>query len=1116
MATVNDEGGSSSEAKDGISDQTKSIKQEEQTESPVNDTIESDTMSLQDKVASFLEALRMWHFGLAGGVLAIVLGSNNFGRYLCRLGFEFCLRVLSWAIGIALGVGWATHVYEQLDLWQARQTEEDRKTASVSFSSNLESTKPLLHASSSRLAGSTTAGGSRGRIHTLEDEQTYASLMAAAGYKRRSVLRGQVIRKDQPFWETQYPLVDGSVGAETMNEQWGSTLPDCIQQSLSKWTEYIIRDFVASWYQSIDAGVKVKLPLQEDDEDSEKTSSACSKTGNDEGVSERSSRAMVYTLAGHGGIPFLDSLYECMGMIFGNMATRMEHVNIFQVVLIKWTKALAHTFKTYRQLRTHLTHKHHAHSKLLKKKKSDEEGNTSEDDLPDHLHDDENGIEVEYHNPNNERRSKRRIYDSEIPVSEMSMVKEFLLAGKLHKATTFGLDVPSLLFADGTGRECGVPLDESVQATEEAVLEHRLFKTGLLRECEQDYNRVVANRMVRVLMSRADFGSPVVSSLLTEIMGSCVLTPIMQLMDPAFINGWILMGLNSASSGNSDTATATDDDELEDQQCGDSDDDLQMGDTSVATEATTTASNSNSFLHEDDTTTSEIAGSSSPGKERDDFLESDIDLIAELEEALDELESHIDLEGLKSTKAGGIFDNAEWNDKECRAAVLHLVLVVEAALLDGRCVRRKTGPEFLDDSSSDQSVNIDGDTDSENEASEGMMMKPNGEDDIYVENSLGQLLMTLTGDVEAFEERVARENTEAAMLDEGADIYKHFVAEPYTTTATERSTIRTLICAWLHSGKIHNIVTIIVQAHATILSQFYLEDAFLRSLTDASDFVRLLGRLDRVDVLVDTMEAIGSPPLTKATLKTKTQRAKPKKAIVGEGTVDEKKEEKSIKMEGNFSISTNQALNTSSNYLVNSSSSQVLLSSAIPRHLDFHRNEAFAASLRSERERRMQSWIGHLQESGNLRDLEDGIVSHYENDLIHKELHHLAKVFYNGTNLIAIRDASRRKIPTDVGVAHTEEKSTEENEDSSPNEDLLSLITVEIACPRRRIEVPDDDSSFLLRAQPRPLAAVGVHRDQRNHDQSFRCFAGTFEEPLLNPVSGHFAGGRFIRRCLIR
>ena len=43
-----------------------------------------------------------------------------------------------------------------------------------------------------------------------------------------------------------------------------------------------------------------------------------------------------------------------------------------------------------------------------------------------------------------------------------------------------------------------------------------------------------------------------------------------------------------------------------------------------------------------------------------------------------------------------------------------------------------------------------------------------------------------------------------------------------------------------------------------------------------------------------------------------------------------------------------------------------------------------------------------------------------------------------------------------------------------------------------------------------------MHRDQRQHEQSFKCFAATYEEPALPVGSDHFSGGRYIRRCLVR
>ena len=52
--------------------------------------------------------------------------------------------------------------------------------------------------------------------------------------------------------------------------------------------------------------------------------------------------------------------------------------------------------------------------------------------------------------------------------------------------------------------------------------------------------------------------------------------------------------------------------------------------------------------------------------------------------------------------------------------------------------------------------------------------------------------------------------------------------------------------------------------------------------------------------------------------------------------------------------------------------------------------------------------------------------------------------------------------------------------------------------------------------QPRPLNAIGVHRDTHNADQSYRCFQGSYEEPAILPGTNNYRGGRFVRRCLIR
>jgi hypothetical protein len=81
-------------------------------------------------------------------------------------------------------------------------------------------------------------------------------------------------------------------------------------------------------------------------------------------------------------------------------------------------------------------------------------------------------------------------------------------------------------------------------------------------------------------------------------------------------------------------------------------------------------------------------------------------------------------------------------------------------------------------------------------------------------------------------------------------------------------------------------------------------------------------------------------------------------------------------------------------------------------------------------------------------------------------------MFYNGTNLISIRDAARK--------ADSTEKETTEKPVAESEKGKVSLITVETVSNRRRIEVPDDDSSFLLRAQVRHLQTF-LHLSRRVH-----------------------------------
>ena len=184
------------------------------------------------------------------------------------------------------------------------------------------------------------------------------------------------------------------------------------------------------------------------------------------------------------------------------------------------------------------------------------------------------------------------------------------------------------------------------------------------------------------------------------------------------------------------------------------------------------------------------------------------------------------------------------------------------------------------------------------------------------------------------------------------------------------------------------------------------------------------------------------------------------------------------------------------------------LSQSTPPYLKFHTNEAFSSSLRTERERRLSSWItvsNHIFEKE--RRILDAVYRNQgkneQEKLIHRELHQLARCFYSNSNILALQYALARSSSTKDG-----------NDSSVQTPDRQALITMETVSSRRRIEVPDDDSSFLLRAQPRALNPIGVHRDPRNHEMSYRCFAATYEEPTRTSVT--LRKGRSIRRCLLR
>jgi RUN domain len=365
-------------------------------------------------------------------------------------------------------------------------------------------------------------------------------------------------------------------------------------------------------------------------------------------------------------------------------------------------------------------------------------------------------------------------------------------------------------------------------------------------------------------------------------------------------------------------------------------------------------------------------------------------------------------------------------------------------LTHGRCTYRVKLDETDDENDDELGVNGDYLEDSDRPVEVTLPQ--------YESTTLTQLLMELTSDMGAFEIRVATEN--ALMQDKVTSQFENLIPLPYKTSETDQSTLRTLITVWLHSGEIHKTLMLLVQAHATILTPYYHKNAFLRSKENANQFARQLRSLEGVEIFVDTMTMQATPRLEDlkdadiSTLVHRSVRSASVSSSVPPASPQTEKQDLATGMP-----------------LPSILTAQFTTSSSTPRYLDFNRNETFAASLRSERERRIQSWERIVFES-----MEEGVpIIHRkrgasdEDRALHTELHHIAKIFFAGTNMLALRDAGRR--PTIEVAEAGEGAQSVQSSIGTDSGDPFALLLVETVCPKRRIEVPDDDSSFLLRAQ---------------------------------------------------
>ena len=1123
------------------------------------------TPSLTNELKAFYEkyGMNVIYAPVAAVVVSLVLSGNYdlLSRWIVYPAYSFTLTIAGTTIGVGLGLGLATHVYDFLTDLSKEDVEHS------SFSDNAQSPRSTL----GKGISIKQHPKKQGSASTWEDDTAYSSLMSSAGYDVSDhMLRAQIIKHNSKFCRKYYPFTDAPESefkaVRIMNELMPH-LPTPVSLQLGKFIEHIMRDYVSSWYSMVDANVsyeneankRARLAIENTLKETEEQNNHTLKTSDDQPKEEPHPRIMLLSTTGHRPVPMMGSMYTSLVLIFGNLAQRVEGVNLLSLLLLKWTKVIGHTLKVYRQMRNKALAKNTNPAKAMLKSA--------------------NRLRVSIN-----RKSSSHITENEEDkvtplgiISEMAVTREFLMHGKLHRAVTFGMDIPSLLFADSKGDECGLGSDDDendiIVLNEDTVLEKRLFGTKMLYECELDYNRVLGNRLARALLPRAEYSSPLLRSMVTELIAGCVLCPIMSCFCPIYLNGWILKAC-APNSDNENVATGIDGTEstakldkkldeivedsvemkleetdmrthlptsrrnLEDEQ----ETELTMSMATISSSASSpcidpedhetvmnqtpsfqlpsvksSVENNDDGIHvgDDDDHSEDVdeginteVGTSQDRSVSMNVEEEDDEIIIPppsgdfilplLTMSLIELQGFLDFDDCRGGKI-----QINWDDPSCQNAISQLVLVLEAALIHGRrSVRFESSIAHacIEDLIEDH----DG-------AIELTLPKYNPE-------SLIKVLMDMTSNLDGFEEKIMKIEDSWMEDDEEADgplAYKP--ATILHPSEQELATTRTLIAAWLHSGQAHRVITVLMNAPSCLLVPFFHKHSFLRTPRNAVGFVRQLRSLDGVLIIVDTLLVLSSSSMDvnengcaiipKPDFKSRVDMSLPvspqERRLTPTEAAQPSKMGRFSRLMGVLDIpETDEESSKASCVPVPQA-----FGAATPRYLDFRKNENFAASLRSERDRRTQSWL-HATCS---QDVTKGIPvicrskgASEESIAFQRELHQVSRIFYAGTNMISLRSGGRRK-------------NSGETVEGSKTEILpLSLLTIEMASQKRRIEVPDEDSSFLLRAQPRPLVAVGVHRDPRNHDQSYKCFAATYDEPILRTSLSKYGGGRYIRRCLLK
>ena len=262
-------------------------------------------------------------------------------------------------------------------------------------------------------------------------------------------------------------------GQQTFSRMWPN-LPKEVQRELGTVIDFIVRDYITCWYGYVDSGVryedpkmiKKRLDNPEKDNENNETNPREEKEQeerkeNSEDSSSSKQTAMVLSTAAIRTIPFLEILYTSLTAVLGNLSTYVgENVNISELVLVKLVHILKVNIKTYRDIRKIVLEKKRPKHKKRFSMDTAGVGTSDSTTAISNTNDMDGGGGgsggVSGISPPFMGLMARSKFE---PVSEIEMLKEYLVQGKLHQAITFGLDVPSLLFGDTKGEECTLPDD---------------------------------------------------------------------------------------------------------------------------------------------------------------------------------------------------------------------------------------------------------------------------------------------------------------------------------------------------------------------------------------------------------------------------------------------------------------------------------------------------------------------------------------------------------------------------------------------------------------------------------------------------------------------------------